>query len=230
MVKYSAPFAAEQLHSLTTSISQACCSPCGASPMELSKPQVHVGPRKANSGSKIQTLAFGQFLAEVIRYQLESRRTGSGGYSLISITAAWLSVSSVIVWAAPCCSPTAWIGRAEQVAGRYMPASNRSSSVFRGLKDGEWLGLGTDASLDRPQNPHPCVLLHAGHLAAAVCASPGPGRVEPVISMEQLARGVASDSAVRSVLSASKATKGPDRVGLLCSPSRPYRNRLWPKR
>jgi hypothetical protein len=35
--------------------------------------------------------------------------------------------------------------------------------IFRGLKDGDWLG-GADVSLDRPQDPRPCFLLHAWHL------------------------------------------------------------------
>src|SRR2546430_9193995 len=38
--------------------------------------------------------------------------------------------------------------------------------------------LGTDASLDRQQDPHPRLLLHAGHLCVAVCASPSQSRLD----------------------------------------------------
>src|SRR5256885_11394610 len=70
VLKYSAPFAAEQLHSLTTSISRTLQSLRRFS-KELNKPRA----RWTEEGirRKIQKWLFGQFLGDVIRYQLESR-------------------------------------------------------------------------------------------------------------------------------------------------------------
>src|SRR5207249_1508904 len=66
----SAPFAAEQRHSLTTSISRTLQSLRRFS-KELNKPRA----RWTEEGirRKIQKWLSGQFLGDVIRYQLESR-------------------------------------------------------------------------------------------------------------------------------------------------------------
>ena len=61
--------------------------------MELNKPRSHW--TEEGIRGKIAKWLAGQFLSEVIRYQLEFA-TGSGGCSLISIMPL-LSVSSVIV-------------------------------------------------------------------------------------------------------------------------------------
>src|SRR2546426_8285859 len=63
--------------------------------------------------------------------------------------------------------------------------------------------LGTDASLDRPQDSHPCVLLHAGHFSAAVCASPGQSRLERSFH-GTTHRRVAAHSAVHPALSTAR--------------------------
>src|SRR5437763_4066222 len=70
VLKYSAPFAAEQLHSLTTSISRTLQSLRRFS-KELNKPRA----RWTEEGirRKIQKWLSGQFLGDVIRSQLESR-------------------------------------------------------------------------------------------------------------------------------------------------------------
>lgn len=70
VVKYSAPFAAEQLHSLTTRISRALQS-LRRFAKALHKPRA----RWTEEGitRKIQKCLSGQFLADLIRYQLESR-------------------------------------------------------------------------------------------------------------------------------------------------------------
>jgi transposase len=70
-VKYSAPFAAEQLHSLTTSISRVLQSLRRFS-MELNKPRSRWTEEEIRG--KIEKWLSGQFLSEVIRYQLESSR------------------------------------------------------------------------------------------------------------------------------------------------------------
>src|SRR5437879_4973624 len=70
VLKYSAPFAAEQLHGLTTSSSRALQAARRFS-RELNKPR----PRWTEEGirRKIAKWLSGQFLSDVIRYQLESR-------------------------------------------------------------------------------------------------------------------------------------------------------------
>jgi hypothetical protein len=80
VVKYSAPFAAEQLHSLTTSISRALQSLRRFS-MELNKPR----SRWPESGirRKIEKWLSGPFLSDVIRYQLEralEANVGAAGF------------------------------------------------------------------------------------------------------------------------------------------------------
>src|SRR5260370_21832957 len=70
VLKYSAPFAAEQLHSLTTSISRALQS-LRRFAKELNKPQACW--TEEGITRKIQKWLSGQFLGDLIRYQLESR-------------------------------------------------------------------------------------------------------------------------------------------------------------
>jgi hypothetical protein len=70
VVKYSASFAGEQLHSLTTSLSKVLQSLRRFS-MELNKPQARWKENQIRS--KIQRWLSGQFLEELIRYQIESR-------------------------------------------------------------------------------------------------------------------------------------------------------------
>src|SRR5437667_46774 len=70
----------------------------------------------------------------------------------------------------------------------------------------------TEASLDRQQDPHPRLLLHAGHLCVAVCASPSQSRLERSFH-GTTHRRVAADSAVHSALSAARrerpSSRGP---------------------
>src|SRR5438552_10813591 len=68
--KYSSAFAGEQLHSVTTSLSKVLQSLRRFS-MELNKPQARW--KEDQIRSKIQRWLSGQFLDELIRYQLESR-------------------------------------------------------------------------------------------------------------------------------------------------------------
>jgi len=59
---------------------------------------------------------------------------------------------------------SAWT--AEQVAIGYS-GQQEIEKIFRGLKDGDWLKLGPDVSLDRLQNSHSRFLLHAGQVFPA---------------------------------------------------------------
>src|SRR5919197_1114235 len=70
VLKYSASFAGEQLHSLTTSLSKALQALRRFS-MELNKPQARW--KEEQIRNKIQRLLSGQYMEELIRYQLESQ-------------------------------------------------------------------------------------------------------------------------------------------------------------
>ena len=69
VLKYSASFAGEQLHSLTTSLSKVLQALRRFS-MELNKPQARWKENQIRS--KVQRWLSGQFLEELIRYQIES--------------------------------------------------------------------------------------------------------------------------------------------------------------
>jgi len=136
VVKYSAPFAAEQLHSLTTTISRVLQSLRRFS-MELNKPRsrwTEEGIRR-----KIEKWLSGQFLSEVIRYQLESR-DGQWRLQFDFDHAAFerllghrlgrtVLLTNRMDWTA------------EQVVAGYA-GQQQVERVFRGLKDGEWLAWG----------------------------------------------------------------------------------------
>ena len=136
VLKYSAPFAAEQLHSLTTSISRTLQSLRRFS-KELNKPRA----RWTEEGirRKIQKWLSGQFLGDVIRYQLESR-DGPWRLQFDFDQAAFerllgrrlgrtVLLTNRLDWTA------------EQVVAGYA-GQQQVERVFRGLKDGEWLGWG----------------------------------------------------------------------------------------
>src|SRR6201984_147255 len=142
VVKYSAPFAAEQLHSVTTSISRTLQSLRRFS-KELNKPR----SRWTEEGStrKIQTWLSGQFLADLIRYQLESR-DGHWRLQFDFDQAAFerllgrrlgrtVLLTNRVDWTA------------EKAITGY-DGQQQVERVFRGLKDGEWLPLGARASSD----------------------------------------------------------------------------------
>src|SRR2546421_685829 len=136
VLKYSAPFAAEQLHSLTTSISRTLQSLRRFS-RELNKPRsrwTEEGIRR-----KIAKWLSGQFLSDVIRYQLESR-DGQWQLQFDFDQAAFerllgrrlgrtVLLTSRLDWTA------------EQVVAGYA-GQQQVERVFRGLKDGEWLAWG----------------------------------------------------------------------------------------
>ena len=136
VVKYSASFAGEQLHSLTTSVSKVLQYLRRFS-MELNKPKARWDEQKIRS--KIQRWLSGQFLTDVIHYDLQ-QRDGRWHLQFDFNTAAWQHLL------------THRLGRtvlltnrmdwtAEQVAAGYS-GQQSIERVFRGLKDGEWLGWG----------------------------------------------------------------------------------------
>jgi transposase len=136
VLKYSAPFASEQLHSLTTSLSRVMQS-LRRLALELNKPQAHW--REDQIRRKIQRWLSGQFLDELIHYQLESREgrwhlqfdfDHAGFQKLVAQRLGrTVLITNRMDWTA------------EQVVAGYSGQQN-VERVFRGLKDGDWLGWG----------------------------------------------------------------------------------------
>jgi transposase len=136
VIKYSASFAGEQLHSLSTSLSKVLQALRRFS-VELNKPKARWNENQIRS--KVQRLLAGQFLEELIRYQLEER-DGQWRLQFDFDTAVWqrllthrlgrtVLLTNRLDWTA------------EQVAAGYS-GQQEIERVFRGLKDGDWLGWG----------------------------------------------------------------------------------------
>lgn len=136
VVKYSASFASEQLHSLTTSLSKVMQS-LRKLARELQRP----GPSFTERGlrSKIARWLLPQFVGELIRYQLEQRdgrwhlQFDFDHQALEQLMANRLGRTVLLT------SHLDWT--AEQVVTGYS-GQQHVEQVFRGLKDGEWLGWG----------------------------------------------------------------------------------------
>jgi transposase len=136
VLKYSASFAGEQLHSLTTSLSKVLQALRRFS-MELNKPQARW--KEDQIRSKIQRWLSGQFLEELVRYQIESRDDG-WRLQFEFDTAAWQRlVNHRLGRTVLLTNRMDWT--AEQVAMGYS-GQQEIERVFRGLKDGDWLGWG----------------------------------------------------------------------------------------
>jgi transposase len=136
VLKYSASFAGEQLHSLSTSLSKALQS-LRRFAMELNKPQARW--KEDQIRGKIRRWLSVPYLEELIRYQIESHE-GRWRLQFDFDTAAWqrlldhrlgrtVLLTNRMDWTA------------EQVALGYS-AQQDVERVFRGLKDGDWLGWG----------------------------------------------------------------------------------------
>src|SRR5208337_1002748 len=136
VLKYSAPFAGEQLHSLTSSLSHAMQSLRKLS-RELQKP----GANCTESGlrNKIARWLSPQFVRELIQYQLEQRdgrwhlQFDFDHQALEQLMAHRLGRTVLLT------NRLDWT--AEQVVAAYS-GQEHIEQVFRGLKDGEWLGWG----------------------------------------------------------------------------------------
>ncbi len=136
VVKYSASFAGEQLHSLTTSLSKALQN-LRRLTLELGKPRA----RYSESGlrNKIERWLAVPFLKELIRYQLEERdgrwhlQFSFDNEAFPRLLAQRLGRTVLLT------NRTDWT--AEQVVAGYS-GQQQIEKVFRGLKDGGWLGWG----------------------------------------------------------------------------------------
>jgi transposase len=133
VLKYSAAFAAEQLHSLSSSISRVLQS-LRRLAKELNKPRARW--TEAGIRSKIQKWLGGQFLDELIHYQLQSR---DGQWQLqFDLDAAALNrlIAQRLGRTVLITNRGDWT--AEQVVSGY-DGQQQLERVFRGLKDGDWL-------------------------------------------------------------------------------------------
>jgi transposase len=136
VVKYSAPFAGEQLHSLTTTLSKALQSMRRLA-VELAKP----GGRFTEAGirHKIARWRAGAFVSELVHYQLEKREGGwhlqfdFDNSALERLLTHRLGRTTLLT------NRMDWT--AEQIVAGYS-GQQHIERVFRGLKDGDWLGWG----------------------------------------------------------------------------------------
>ena len=136
VVKYSAPFASEQLHSLTTALSKALQSLRRLS-LELAKPAGRFS--EAGIRHKIGRWLSGAFVSELVRYQLEKRdgrwrlEFDFDNAAFERLLARRLGRTTLLT------NRLDWT--AEQVVAGYA-GQQQVERVFRGLKDGDWLGWG----------------------------------------------------------------------------------------
>jgi transposase len=136
VVKYSASFASEQLHSLTTTLSKTMQSLRRLS-AELSKPGARFTEQKLRN--KITRWLSAQFVSELVRYQLELREDhwqlqfDFDHNALQRLLAHRLGRTVLLT------NRLDWT--AEQVVAGYS-GQQQIEQVFRGLKDGEWLEWG----------------------------------------------------------------------------------------
>lgn len=134
VLKYSASFAGEQLHSVTTSVSRVLQS-LRRLTRELNKPKVHW--KQQQIVRKIQRWLSAPFLGELIRYELQER-DGHWHLQFDFDTAAFSQLLEQRLGRTVLLTNRLdW--NAEQVVAAY--AGQQSiERVFRGLKDGDWLG------------------------------------------------------------------------------------------
>jgi transposase len=137
VLKYSAPFLSEQIHSLSTSLAKTTQSLRRLS-MELAQPECTL--KESQIRKKIgRWLSSAQFLDELIRYELKHEDgqwrlqfdVDSSGFNRLITQRLGRTVlmTNRMDWAE------------EQVVQSY-GGQQEVEKVFRGLKDGDWLGWG----------------------------------------------------------------------------------------
>ena len=136
VMKYSAAFASEQLHSVTTTLAKALPAMRRLS-VELAKPAARV--TEAGIRNKIGRWLSGAFVSELVRYQLEQR---DGRWHLqfdLEHTALEHLLARRLGRTTLLTNRMDWT--AEQVVAGYS-GQQQIEQVFRGLKEGDWLGWG----------------------------------------------------------------------------------------
>jgi transposase len=136
VLKYSSSFASEQLHSVTTSLTKVLQSMRRLS-LDLAKPGCRLKEDKIRK--KIQGWLLNPFLGDLIRWQLHSDAghwrlqfdfdNGAFLKLLANRLGRTLLLTNRMDWTA------------EQVVAGYSD-QQQIEQVFRGLKDGDWLGWG----------------------------------------------------------------------------------------
>jgi len=136
VLKYSSAFASEQLHSLTTSLAKVMQSMRRLS-QDLAKPGSRL--KETSIRKKIQRWLSPPFLEDLIQWRLESEHerwhlqfdfNGAGFQKILTHRLGrTMLVTPHLDWTA------------EQVVAAYS-GQQRIEQVFRGLKDGDWLGWG----------------------------------------------------------------------------------------
>lgn len=136
VMKYSAAFASEQLHSVTTTLAKALPAMRRLS-VELAKPAARV--TEAGIRNKIGRWLSGAFVSDLVRYQLEQRdgrwhlQFDLEHAALEHLLARRLGRTTLLT------NRMDWT--AEQVVVGYS-GQQQIERVFRGLKEGDWLGWG----------------------------------------------------------------------------------------
>lgn len=136
VLKYSSSFASEQLHSVTTSLTKVLQSMRRLS-LDLAKPGCRL--KEDQIRKKIQRWLLNPFLGDLIRWQLHSEAghwrlqfdfdNGAFLKLLANRLGRTLLLTNRMDWTA------------EQVVAGYSD-QQQIEQVFRGLKDGDWLGWG----------------------------------------------------------------------------------------
>jgi transposase len=208
VLKYSAPFAAEQLHSVTTALAKALPAMRRLS-MDLAKPGARF--TEAGTRNKIARWLSAAFLPELVRYELVERE---GRWHLQfdfdhaafeRLMAHRLGRTTLVT------NRLDWT--AEQVVAGY--SGQQIERVFRGLKEGDWLGWGpmhhwTDQK----------IRVHAFYCMLGISLLQYIYKKAQVawagLSMEQLLEEL--DQILQfAVLYPPQGEKGPDRVALVLS-------------
>ncbi len=136
VLKYSSSFAAEQLHSLTNSLARAMQN-LRRLALDLAKPKARFEERGIRN--KIARWLAPAFLADLVRYDLQSV-DGRWQLQFDVDHQAWLALMAHRLGRTVLLTNRMdW--SAEQVVAAYS-GQQRIEQVFRGLKDGDWLGWG----------------------------------------------------------------------------------------
>jgi len=136
VLKYSSSFASEQLHSVTTSLTKVLQSMRRLS-LDLAKPGCRL--KEDQIRKKIQRWLLNPFLEDLIRWQLHSEaghwrlQFDFDNGALLKLLANRLGRTLLLT------NRMDW--SAEQVVAGYSD-QQQIEQVFRGLKDGDWLGWG----------------------------------------------------------------------------------------
>lgn len=136
VLKYSAPFLGEQIHSISTSLAKVTQSLRRLS-IDLAKPDC--GLKEFHIRKKIARWLSAQFLDELIRYQL--KREDSRWRLQFDIDAAAFNRLMLQRLGRTVLMTNRMDWTAEEVVAGY-GGQQQVEKIFRGLKDGDWLGWG----------------------------------------------------------------------------------------